>query len=106
MMKRSQRGAAKVSVVWAICLFMAFAAAAVAYFMANQATAAETERADRAEKESKKAVDELDVEKSYVREIALKAGFTDPTGPARIEVRNWRRASSSSRTTSPRSTAR
>lgn len=87
MMKRSQRGAAKVSVVWAICLFMAFAAAAVAYFLASQEMAAQRELAERNDAARKKAEEALVAEQTYVRDITKLAGFSDPNGPVRMEAK-------------------
>jgi hypothetical protein len=91
MMKRSNRvtnnvrGAAKVSVVWAICFFMAFAAAAVAYFLANQESASHQQRAETAEAARKKAEAELQAEKEYMIKTAQKTGFGDPMQQSRID---------------------
>lgn len=85
MMKRSQRGAAKISVVWAICLFMAFAAAAVAFFLANQEAATQRDLAERSIKEKLKAEDEKKAADTVLRELTLKAGYSDPTNPARMD---------------------
>jgi len=84
-MKRSQRGAAKISVVWAICLFMAFAAAAAAYFLSNQQAAETQARYDTAEAARKKAVAEVDELKVYVSGITQKAGFSDPQQTSRMD---------------------
>jgi len=83
---RSVRGAAKVSVVWAICFFMAFAAAAVAYFLANQESASHQARADAAETARKKAEAELQAEKEYMIKTAQKTGFGDPQQQSRIDA--------------------
>lgn len=84
-MKRSQRGAAKVSVVWAICLFMAFAAAAVAYFLSNQETAAERARADQLQAQVTKLSAEAESNVQYISEVTTKAGFNDATQTSRID---------------------
>ncbi|MBI5363388.1 MAG: hypothetical protein HZA53_09430 [Planctomycetes bacterium] len=86
-MKRSQRGMAKVSVVWAICLFMAFAAAAVAYFLSNQEAASQRDLAAQYETKMKKAESERDTLNAYVLEVSKKAGFTDPTNPSRMDAK-------------------
>jgi hypothetical protein len=87
MMKRSQRGAAKISVVWAICLFMAFAAAAVAYFMANQETATQRERADREVAARQKMEAELLAQRKYALDVTKTLGFTDPTNPSVVDAK-------------------
>jgi hypothetical protein len=84
-MKRSQRGAAKVSVVWAICLFMAFAAAAVAYFLSNQDTAIERARAEDAEATIKRLNAEAEAQVAYLQQVTARAGFNDATQASRID---------------------
>lgn len=84
-MKRSQRGAAKVSVVWAICLFMAFAAAAVAYFLSNQEAAIERARADQAEAQVKKLSADAEANVAYIQSVTAKAGFNDAAQTSRID---------------------
>jgi len=76
---------AKISVVWAICLFMAFAAAAVAYFLSNQEAAQQRDLAAQYETKVKKAEGERDALQAYLREVSLKAGFADPTNPAKMD---------------------
>ncbi len=86
-MKRSQRGMAKISVVWAICLFMAFAAAAVAYVLSNQEAAAQRDLAVQYETKMKKAESERDALNAYVLDVSKKAGFGDPTNPSRMDAK-------------------
>lgn len=84
-MKRSQRGAAKVSVVWAICLFMAFAAAAVAYFLANGETATERARADSLQAQVTRLSADAETHVQYISEVTSKAGFNDASQTSRID---------------------
>ena len=85
MMKRSQRGMAKVSVVWAICLFMAFAATAVAWFLSNQDTAAQRAHVAEWKDKAKKAEDERTELIKQFSEVTKRAGYSDPTNQARMD---------------------
>jgi len=76
-MNRSIRGAAKVSIVWTICGFVAFLVALVMYFLTNQDLATQTARAKKLDEE-KKAVETLRAEEvKQIQELSKKVGFYD-----------------------------
>jgi hypothetical protein len=82
MMKRSKRGAAKVSVVWTIGLMMAFLVAVVLFFLTSQDNTKNTARADQAEKKVKELSAQVEEEKKHYQDLSKVVGYYDETAAA------------------------
>jgi len=81
-MKRSKRGAAKVSVVWTIGLMMAFLVAVVLFFLTSQDNTKNTARADQAEKKVKELSAQVEEEKKHYQDLSKVVGYYDETAAA------------------------
>jgi hypothetical protein len=85
-MKRSQRGAAKVSVIWLVGLVVAFLIALVMFFLTNQEmTQSQT---DSLAKDSKISTLEKDNKERTEKILAISKllGFTDPSSPSASDL--------------------
>ena len=85
-MKRSQRGAAKVSVIWLVGLVVAFLIALVMFFLTNQQLTTFQEEA--VSKDTRNATLEKDnLERTKkILEISKVLGFTDPANPSASDL--------------------
>jgi hypothetical protein len=77
-MKRSQRGAAKVSVLWTILIMVAFLVATVMFVLTNQEAARERERAAAAEAAKKEVDAKYTAELQQMQALSTAVGFYDP----------------------------
>jgi hypothetical protein len=82
MMKRSNRGAAKVSVVWAIGILMAFLVALVMFFLTSQQNTANAARAESAEKARKDLQAQVEEEKKHYQDLSTIVGYYDEAAAA------------------------
>lgn len=81
-MKRSNRGAAKVSVVWTIGVMMAFLVAVVMFFLTSQQSTANLERADKAEKSLKDKEAQVEADAKRYQELSTIIGYYDEAAAA------------------------
>jgi hypothetical protein len=86
MMKRSIRGAAKVSIVWTIGGVVAFLVALVMYFLTNQELTAQTARAVKAEADKKVLDEKLLGELKQMQGLSAVVGFFDETQASRSDL--------------------
>lgn len=77
MMKRSERGAAKVSVVWAVGFMMAFLASIVAFFLISGTVTQERERADLAVSKIKELEAKVTTEITARQNLSKVIGYYD-----------------------------
>jgi hypothetical protein len=77
MMKRSTRGAAKVSIVWTIAGLVAFLVSLVLFFLTNQELTNQTATAQAAQKELKEYKDSRESELKARQELSTVVGFYD-----------------------------
>lgn len=85
-MKRSQRGAAKVSVIWLVGLVVAFLIALVMFFLSNQQLTASQE--DAVKSDSRISTLEKDNKERTEKILAISKvlGFTDPANPSASDL--------------------
>ncbi len=85
-MKRSQRGTAKVSVIWLVGLVVAFLIAIVMFFLSNeQNTQAQTDLVAKDAKIAQLEKDNKDRTKQIL-DISNQLGFTDPANPSASDL--------------------
>jgi hypothetical protein len=82
MMKRSNRGAAKVSVVWTIGVLMAFLVALVMFFLTSQQNTANLARATTAEKAKATFESQVEDEKKKYQDLSTIVGYYDEAAAA------------------------
>jgi hypothetical protein len=82
MMKRSKRGAAKVSVVWTIGIMMAFLVAVVLFFLTSQDNTKNIARAEQSEKKVKELTAQIEDEKKHYQDLSKIVGYYDETAAA------------------------
>lgn len=86
-MNRSQRGAAKVSVVWMIGSLVAFLVMAVMFFLVSQEVTNEKTRADKAEAKAADYEARLTAELQQIQNMSKAVGFYDESqGQSRTEL--------------------
>jgi phosphate/sulfate permease len=81
MMKRSTRGAAKVSIVWTIVGVVAFLVALVMFFLTSQELTNQTNRADALKAELAKLTESKEAELKQKQELSAVMGFYDEASP-------------------------
>src|SRR6188474_1934650 len=79
MMKRSTRGAAKVSIVWTIVGVVAFLVALVMFFLTSQELTNQTNRADALKAELAKLTESKEAKQK--QELSAVMGFYDEASP-------------------------
>lgn len=80
-MKRSTRGAAKVSIVWTIVGVVAFLVALVMFFLTSQELTNQTNRADALKAELAKLTESKEAELKQKQELSAVMGFYDEASP-------------------------
>ncbi len=85
-MKRSQRGAAKVSVIWLVGLVVAFLIALVMFFLTNQQATNTLEELSSKTKEVEQLKDQNKERTTTILEISKVLGFTDPSAASASNV--------------------
>lgn len=85
-MKQSERGAAKVGVVWMVGALVAFFVAIVMFFLVSQAAETEKTRADQAEAKVVDLEKKLTTEVQGFNSLSERVGFYDPQIASRTEV--------------------
>lgn len=85
-MNRSQRGAAKVSVIWMVGALVAFLVVAVMFFLVSQEAANEKTRADTAEAKAADFEKRLTAELTQIQSMSKVVGYYDETQSTRTEL--------------------
>ncbi|MBK7641526.1 MAG: hypothetical protein IPJ19_00520 [Planctomycetes bacterium] len=85
-MKRTQRGAAKVSVIWLVGLVVAFLIAIVMFFLTNQQATGSQEELSAKVKEIEQLKDQNKERTTKILEISKVLGFTDPANPSQSDL--------------------